>query len=79
MTLEVYLLNREALERGYKKGAWFPAPLDKSHISEVLGISDECISYEYVVAEYDSDQKGLRINEENTIEEINKIYRDLNR
>lgn len=72
------MLNREALERGYKKGAWFLAPLDKSYISSVLGISDDCVSYEYVVMEYVCDRKNLQINEESTIEEINRMYRRLN-
>jgi len=89
MMLRIYLTNLGAYNRGKLIGKWLDLPMDEDELQKELqsildeGLKDGVVDEEYFITDYETDIKGLKIDEfENVFvlntltEEIEKLSED---
>ena len=71
--MQVYIANLGKYNEGELVGDWFSFPLDEEVIAERIGLNAEYEEY----AIHDTDNFPMEISEYISIEELNRIYEQL--
>lgn len=71
--MQVYIANLGKYNEGELVGDWFSFPLDEEVIAERIGLNAEYEEY----AIHDTDNLPMEISEYISIEELNRIYEQL--
>ena len=71
--MQVYIANLGKYNEGELVGDWFSFPLDEEVIAERIGLNAEYEEY----AIHDTDNFPMEISEYTSIEELNRIYEQL--
>ena len=71
--MQVYIANLGKYNEGKLVGGWFSFPLDEEVIAERIGLNAEYEEY----AIHDTDNFPMEISEYISIEELNRIYEQL--
>ena len=71
--MQVYIANLGKYNEGELVGDWFSFPLDEEVIAERIGLNVEYEEY----AIHDTDNFPMEISEYISIEELNRIYEQL--
>ena len=71
--MQVYIANLGKYNEGELIGDWFSFPLDEEVIAERIGLNAEYEEY----AIHDTDNFPMEISEYTSIEELNRIYEQL--
>ena len=71
--IEAYVTNLGKYNEGELVGAWFTPPVDYDEMAERIGLNDRYEEY----AIHDTDNFPMEISEYISIEELNRIYEQL--
>ena len=71
--MQVYIANLGKYNEGELVGDWFSFPLDEEVIAERIGLNAEYEEY----AIHDTDNLPMEISEYTSIDELNRIYEQL--
>lgn len=81
--LRIYLINLGAYNRGKLIGKWIDLPMDEDELQKELqsildeGLKDGVVDEEYFITDYETDIKGLKIDEFENIFVLNTLIEEV--